>query len=94
MKTSEELRTKLKSIDHRGYPAYKDLKGQYDFRDYVLSIDHVQSDPFAAPSRLSVIVSGKRAGFPAAYYDTYEKRVTLQDHLTRLFGAQLSRGSM
>ncbi len=94
VKTSEELRTKLKSIDHRGYPAYKDLKGQYDFRDYVLSIDHVQGDPFAAPSRLSVIVSGKKAGFPAAYYDTYEKRITLQDHLTRLFGAQLNRGSM
>ncbi|MCD7750282.1 MAG: ABC-ATPase domain-containing protein [Lachnospiraceae bacterium] len=93
MKTAEELRTKLKSIDHRGYPAYKELKGQYDFRDYVLSIDHVQGDPFAAPSRLSVIVSGKKAGFPAAYYDTYEKRITLQDHLTRLFGAQLNRGS-
>ncbi len=93
MKTSEELRTMLKAIDHRGYPAYKDLKGQYDFRDYVLSIDHVQGDPFAAPSRLSVIVSGKKTGFPATYYDTCEKRITLQDHLTRLFGVQLNRGS-
>ncbi len=94
MKTSEDLRTKLRSIDHRGYPAYKDLKGQYDFGEYVLSIDHVQGDPFAAPSRLSVLISGRRAGFPAEYYDTYAKRITLQDHLTRLFGAQLSRGSM
>ena len=55
MKTSLELRNHLKSIDHRGYPAYKDLKGQYDFKDYVLSIDHVQGDPFAAPSKVSVI---------------------------------------
>ena len=93
MKSSEDLRARLRAIDHRGYPAYKDLKGQYDFGDYVLSIDHVQGDPFAAPSRLSVHVSGRRAGFPAEYYDSREKRITLQDHLTRLFGAQLARGS-
>ena len=94
MKSSEELRNRLHSIDHRGYPAYKDLKGDYDFGDYVLSIDHVQGDPFAAHSRLSVHVAGRKAGFPAAYYDTYAKRITLQDHLTRLFGAQLAKGSM
>ena len=93
MKSSEDLRSRLRSIDHRSYPAYKDLKGQYDFGNYTLSIDPVQGDPFAAPSRLSVIVPAKRAAFPAEYYDTLPKRVTLQDHLTRLFGAQISRGS-
>ena len=93
MKSSEDLRARLRAIDHRGYPAYKDLKGQYDFGDYVLSIDHVQGDPFAAPSRLSVHVNGRKAGFPAEYYDSRVKRITLQDHLTRLFGAQLARGS-
>ena len=93
MKSSEDLRGKLRSIDHRGYPAYKELKGQYDFGSFVLSIDHVQGDPFASPSRLSVLVGGKKAGFPAEYYDTYPKRITLQDHLTRLFAAQLFSGS-
>lgn len=93
MKSSEDLRSRLRSIDRRSYPAYKDLKGQYDFGTYILSIDHVQGDPFAAPSRLSVIVPAKRAAFPAEYYDTLPKRVTLQDHLTRLFGAQIARGS-
>ncbi len=93
MKSSEDLRTKLRSIDHRSYPAYKELKGSYDFGTFVLSIDHVQGDPFASPSRLSVLVSGKKAGFPAEYYDTCHKRVTLQDHLTRLFAAQLSSGN-
>lgn len=93
MKTSAELRNHLRSIDHRGYPAYKDLKGQYDFGDYVLSIDHVQGDPFAAPSRLSVWVKKEKAGFPAAFYDTHAKRVTMQDYLTRLFGRQVSGGS-
>ena len=93
MKSSEDLRIKLKSIDHRSYPAYKDLQGAYDFRDYVLSIDHVQGDPFAAPSRLSVKVAAGRAAFPPAFSDTFWKRITLQDHLTRLFARQLSSGS-
>lgn len=93
MNTATELRTKLRNIDHRGYPAYKELKGQYQFGDYVLSIDHVQGDPFAAPSRLSVRVAKEKAGFPAEYYHTAPNRITLQDHLTRLFGRWVSGGS-
>ena len=93
MNTATELRTKLRNIDHRGYPAYKELKGQYNFGDYLLSIDHVQGDPFASPSRLSVRVQKDKAGFPADYYDTPGKRITLQDHLTRLFGRWVSNGS-
>lgn len=89
MQSELELRNKLKTIDHRGYPAYKELRGQYDFKDYVLSIDHVQGDPFAAPSRLSVLVKAVKAGFPSSFYDTHAKRITLQDHLTRLFAAEV-----
>lgn len=93
MNTATELRTKLRNIDHRGYPAYKELKGQYNFGDYVLSVDHVQGDPFASPSRLSILVKKEKAGFPADYYDTPQKRITMQDHLTRLFGRWVSGGS-
>ena len=56
MKSSNELRTLLRSIDHRGYPAYKSLAGSYQFTGYSLYIDHVQGDPFASPSdRKSVV---------------------------------------
>ncbi len=92
-KTATELQSKLKSIDHRGYPAYKDLKGEYDFGDYIFSIDHVQGDPFAAPSRVSVQVPMGKAGFPKAYYDGKIQRITLQDYLTRLFGKEIKGGS-
>ena len=61
MQTSTELRSLLNRIDHRGYPAYKDTKGMYQFPGYVLSIDHVQGDPFASPSKVSVHVKGKTA---------------------------------
>ena len=65
-KSSNELRTQLRSIDHKGYPAYKSLAGSYQFGSYVLVIDHVQGDPFASPSSLHVEVPHKNAGFPAA----------------------------
>lgn len=78
-----DLRDCLKRIDHKGYPAYKDTKGKYQFADYVLSIDHVQGDPFAAPSKVSVLVDGKRAGFDNALYDNKCKRIALQDFLLR-----------
>ena len=29
MKNSEDLRRALRAIDHKSYPAYKDLKGSY-----------------------------------------------------------------
>lgn len=51
MNRAADLRNLLMRIDHRGYPAYKDTKGKYQFEQYILSIDHVQGDPFASPSR-------------------------------------------
>ncbi len=91
MKRSFELETLLKSIDHRGYPAYKSLAGSYDFTDYVLSIDHVQGDPFASPSRLSIYVNRRRAAFPEQYLDTPGKRRALADYVLRAFGKSIGR---
>ena len=90
MKTKDDLRKLLQSIDHRGYPAYKDTRGQWSYGTYVLSIDHVQGDPFASPSNVSVIVPGRTALFPESCYQATHRRITLQDHLLRLFGRALS----
>lgn len=93
MKPSSLLRNILKSIDHKGYPAYKGLKGTYRFSSYLLNINHVQGDPFASPSSLSLSISGRGAGFPKELYDTPWRRIAFQDHLLRLFSRQLSRVS-
>ena len=52
MKEKQELRNILDRIDRKGYPAYKELKGVYKFDEYIFVIEHVQGDPFAAPSSL------------------------------------------
>lgn len=67
MRSSRDLRGMLRDRDHRGYPAYKDLRGRYDFGDFVLSVDHVQGDPFAAPSKVSAFMKHDEAGFPAEW---------------------------
>jgi len=90
MKTDRDLRILLQNIDHKSYPAYKDTKGSYDFKDFILSIDHVQGDPFASPSEVSIYVEGSKGAFPKESYDTKEKRIALEDFLLRSFGKQLA----
>ena len=69
MKQSADLRRLLESIDRKSYPAYKSAQGIYAFESYTLSIDHVQGDPFASPSKVSITVPHVRAGYPGAYFD-------------------------
>ena len=91
MKNSEDLRRMLRAVDHKSYPAYKDLRGVYSFGNFVLGIDHVQGDPFASPSRLSVQIDGAKAAFPPAYYKEKHCRIALQDYLNRLFYQEIEK---
>lgn len=85
MKNQNDLKRELARIDGKGYKAYKDLEGQYDFGNYILSIDHVQGDPFASPSRVRVIVNQKIADIPIELFNKNYKKIAVQDFLTRLF---------
>ncbi|HIZ84198.1 MAG TPA: ABC-ATPase domain-containing protein [Firmicutes bacterium] len=91
MQTSAELKNLLARIDRRSYPAYKETRGAYRFPKYILSIDHVQGDPFAAPSRLHIRVEGRTAAFPPSLWGQPCRRIALQDELTRQFGRQAAR---
>lgn len=91
MKSSEDLRRMLRAVDHKSYPAYKDLRGAYSFGSFVLGIDHVQGDPFASPSRLSIQIDGAKAAFPPAYYKEKHCRIALQDYLNRLFYQEIEK---
>ncbi len=83
MATMERLQQMLYRIDGKGYRAYKDIQGQYDFPSFLLAIDHVQGDPFAAPSKIRVRVPMHRAQLPAPLYSTATRRLALEDFLTR-----------
>lgn len=87
--THLDLRRRLHQIDGRGYPAYKELRGRYRFPDFELNIDHVQGDPFAAPSRLRVRLPLQSAGFPAALgvAANPSRLIAWRDFLARAFAA-------
>jgi len=80
-----ELRQLLQRIDGAGYPAYKDMIGTWVFSSFSLIIDHVQSDPFAPPSRARVRVDTQEAGFPIALHANKIRTVALCDRITREF---------
>ena len=91
MQASAQLKELLHSINRKSYPAYKSLRGAYQFDRYILSIDHVQGDPFASPSHISVKLSHRDTGFPAEYYKDSLTRITLGDFLNRQFEQQVNR---
>ncbi|MBS0013086.1 MAG: hypothetical protein KFF46_03870, partial [Desulfobacterales bacterium] len=96
VKPADVLREQLRRIDGRGYKAYKDIAGSYDFKKFALYIDHVQGDPYAAPSRLRARVRRTDSGFAKDTTANKSRTIALGDFLTRRFSQQsrrLSKGS-
>ncbi|RMF04412.1 MAG: ATPase, partial [Chloroflexi bacterium] len=87
MSNMQTLRQILHRIDGRSYPAYKDIRGSYRFSDFTLFVDHVQGDPFAAPSRLRVCVPLVEGGFLFATRSSKIRQIALRDFLARMFSA-------
>lgn len=90
MQTARDLQNQLRNIDHKSYPAYKGLRGSYQFEGYELHIDHVQGDPFAAPSHLRIEVPLRDAKFPEWSTKDNLTKTALADELTRQFERQVA----
>ncbi|TGZ78142.1 hypothetical protein EX30DRAFT_366213 [Ascodesmis nigricans] len=79
----------LEKLDQKPYPAYKDLKDEGGKFKYVsgipfeLRVDHVQSDPFAQPSRFRALINMKDLEIPSEIYDTQAKKTALADYMNR-----------
>jgi predicted ABC-class ATPase len=80
---AEDLRLVLRRIDGRGYKAYRDVRGAWGLGRVTVHVDHVQGDPFAAPSRLRLRVPADVAGFPAELFEGPVRRLALEDFLAR-----------
>ncbi|MDI3327583.1 MAG: ABC-ATPase domain-containing protein [Alicyclobacillaceae bacterium] len=87
----EDLKRMLERIDGRGYPAYRDLEGEYRFPTFVLTVEHVQSDPFAPPSRFRIDIPLQTTGIPEELYADPVRRTAVEDFILRT-AAQNLRG--
>lgn len=85
MTNKESLQRHLRQLDNRGYKAYKDIKGNYEFSEFTLIIDYVQGDPFASPSKFRVRVPPNIAQIPGELFNSRSREIALRDYLTRQF---------
>ncbi len=79
----QTLQRQLSSLEGRSYREYKSIKGNYEFPDFELTIDYVQGDPFAAPSRIRIRLNQQIARFPALWLTNYVAQVAIADYVTR-----------
>jgi predicted ABC-class ATPase len=89
----DDLRSTLRRIDGRGYRAYKDIAGEYGAGRLRLTVDHVQGDPFAEPSRLRASVPPAESSLPDWTRETPLRRIATADFLNRALAAELDRRS-
>ena len=78
MKSNSDLEKQLFSIDGKSYSLYQTLCDIYSFDNYILSIDHVQGDPFATPSKVRIIINQKTANFPEFTFNKKYKKGIVQ----------------
>ena len=83
MANLKRLHEHLERIDGKGYKAYRDISGGYDFPGGRLIVDHVQADPFAAPSKARVRLHESPAWLDAACPGNRTRRIALEDFLAR-----------
>ena len=93
MNTVDTLVDFLNGIDGKGYKAYKGLRGTWTFPDFALHVDHVQGDPFAAPSRVRVILPPEAAALEDAVLTSRSRRLGVASLLAKRFD-ETARGTM
>ena len=90
----DTLSRDLARIDGRPYGHYRDLRGRgYPLGACTLHFEHVQGDPFAAPSRLRIDVPSAVPGLPAWARGGPDARRATADFLQRALGTALARAA-
>ena len=88
---NDALTRDLLRIDGRPYGHYRDLRGRrYPLGSGVLTFEHVQGDPFAAPSRLRVDIPAAVLKLPPWTRDGSDARRAAADFLQRAMGPALA----
>ncbi|WP_217586083.1 ABC-ATPase domain-containing protein [Lentibacillus saliphilus] len=87
----QKLLEQLQRIDGKGYKAYQDLKGNYDFTHTRLYIDHVQGDPFAAPSKIRVVIPRLKRPIQRAWLSEQYRKIAAEDVFARAVSQAVSK---
>lgn len=83
VRDADRLADELGRMDGASYGRYKSLTGDWDFGDFTLTVERVQADPFAPPSRIAVHIPAATAGLPDEAWTHPDRRRATADYLVR-----------
>lgn len=85
-----DLILRAEKLDGRPYGFYSDLRGEWDYGDFVVHIDRIQADPYAPPSSVRVTTQPSTTGIPSELLQTGDQRLAAADFLLREFAELVS----
>ncbi len=85
MLSTTELKEQIQKIDGKGYKAYKQLENTFSFKGFSLFVDHVQGDPYAAPSAFRAKIPLSKTSIPHNVMKNKIQITATEDFLSRLF---------
>ncbi len=83
------LKSKLQRFNKCRYNLYTGLLGSYDFGDFTMTVDHIQPDPFAPPSKLTISAPFKNTKFSPELIKTPVREYSFCDALARSIAKQI-----
>ncbi|MBM7050792.1 ABC-ATPase domain-containing protein [Rothia sp. ZJ1223] len=92
MATASSLKNRLQALDGKPYGALRSLTGSYTFDGFTLRIDQVQSDPYAPPSRVRLIVPLPSTQLPSEVLETRQQQVAVRDFIARDIADAVAHG--
>lgn len=86
MRDADDLISTLHRLDGNSYGAYKRLADtRFDYGDFTLEFTRIQSDPYAPPSGVRVIVPREVLALPKGLVNDADEAVAAADHIARRF---------
>ncbi|MGL4367039.1 MAG: P-loop domain-containing protein [Brevinemataceae bacterium] len=85
------LKSKLMRINNCKYSLYCSILGEYHFDKFTLRIDHIQADPFAPPSKITVIIPLNNTQFPKELFINPVRSYSFCDAVGRIVAADIRK---
>ncbi|MDL4840397.1 ABC-ATPase domain-containing protein [Aquibacillus rhizosphaerae] len=89
----KKLQKLLSEIDGKSFKAYKSIQGRYSFHHFELMVDYVQGDPFAAPSKIRIIIPNVYRKIDSSWKDDYFRKVYAEDTIARSVAAAIAKNN-